>query len=316
MEFLETPARRFEGLKDWPFAPRFREVEPSGLRMHYVDEGPAGAPPVLMLHGEPTWSYLYRSMIPPCVAAGLRVVAPDLVGFGRSSKPTRLEDYSYQRHCDWLRAFVVGLDLRDVTLFCQDWGSLLGLRLAAELEDRFARVVVGNGFLPTGRPPGGASLRRLGNAAAFLAWRGFARLSPRFPTARIVQFGTARSLDAEELRAYDAPFPDARYQAGARAFPGLVPIHPRDPAVPANRRAWQVLERWEKPFLTLFSDGDPITRGLDRALRERIPGAAGLPHGTVRGGHFLQEDAGPELARRVVELIEKTPGAASRPGPR
>jgi haloalkane dehalogenase len=308
VELLETPDERFQDLKDWPFEPRYREVGPGGLRMHYVDEGPAGAAPVLMLHGEPSWSYLYRAMIPPCAAAGHRVLAPDLVGFGRSSKPTRIADYSYASHCEWLRAWIEGLDLRGITLFCQDWGSLLGLRLAAEMEERFARIVVGNGGLPTGRPPG-AGLRGLGNAAAFLAWRGFARWSPRLPVARILQFGTRRRLDDDELRAYDAPFPDDRYKAGARAFPRLVPIASSDPAVPANERAWAVLERWEKPCLTVFSDGDPITRGLDRVLRERIPGARGLPHRTVSGGHFLQEDSGPELARAIVELIEATPAA-------
>jgi haloalkane dehalogenase len=302
VEFLETPEQRFDGLTDFPFAPHYREVDPAGPRMHYVDEGPRDAATVLMLHGEPSWSYLYRSMIPPCIAAGLRVVAPDLVGFGRSSKPTRIEDYTYQRHCDWLRAFVEGLDLREITLFGQDWGSLLGLRLAAELEPRFARIVVGNGGLPDGRPPG-RGLRGLGNVAAFLAWRSFARFSPRLPVSRILQLGTRRRLSAEELRAYDAPFPDERYKAGARAFPLLVPLSPRDPAAPANQKAWTVLERWQKPFVTAFSSGDPITRGIDRVLRARIPGARGMPHRTVRGGHFLQEDSGPELARLLVELV-------------
>lgn len=306
MDLLDTPEERFEALKDYPFAPRFHEVDPAGLRMHYVDEGPADAAPVLLLHGEPSWSYLYRSMIPPCVAAGHRVVAPDLIGFGRSSKPTRIADYSYQRHCDWLQALLEGLDLWGITLFCQDWGSLLGLRLAAELEERFDRIVVGNGFLPAGRPPSGASLGTLGNAVAFLAWRTFARWSPRLPIAGILQFGSARRLDAEELRAYDAPFPDDRYKAGARAFPLLVPLSRRDPAVPANLRAWAVLERWEKPFLTAFSNGDPIMRGLDRVLQERVPGAKGMLHRTVRGGHFLQEDSGPELAEAIVELIRST----------
>jgi haloalkane dehalogenase len=305
MELLETPDERFEGLKGHPFAPHFHALGPGGLRMHYVDEGPRDAAPILMLHGEPTWSYLYRFMIPPCMAAGHRVVAPDLIGFGRSSKPTRIQDYSYERHCGWLRGFVEGLDLRGITLFCQDWGSLLGLRLAAELEDRFARIVVGNGGLPTGRPPR-AGAGALVNMAAFLAWRSFARFSPRLPVSRIVQFGTRRRLDADERRAYDAPFPDERYKAGARAFPLLVPITPRNPAVPANERAWTVLERWQKPVLTTFSDGDPITRGLDRVLQRRIPGARGMPHRTVRGGHFLQEDSGPELAGAIVELIAKT----------
>jgi haloalkane dehalogenase len=274
MEFVETPAERFAGLSDWPYEPRFREVDAAGLRMHHVEAGPSEAPPVLMLHGEPSWSYLYRSMIPVCAAAGHRVLAPDLVGFGRSSKPMDAADYTYQRHCEWVRAWIEALDLREITLVCQDWGSLIGLRLAAELEPRFARVVVGNGGLPAGAPPG-RGLRGLGNAAAFLAWRSFARWSPWFEASRILQLGTARRLDAATLRAYDAPFPDDRHKAGARSFPLLVPISSRDPAVPANRRAWAVLERWEKPFLTAFSDGDPITRGLDRVLRERIPGARG-----------------------------------------
>jgi haloalkane dehalogenase len=302
VEFLETPEERFLGLPDYPFAPRFREVDSAGVRMHYVDEGPRDAAPVLMLHGEPSWSYLYRSMIPPCVAAGLRVVAPDLVGFGRSSKPTRTRDYTYQRHCDWVRAFVEELDLREITLFGQDWGALLGLRLAAEQGHRFARIVIGNGGLPDGRPPG-RGLRGLGNVAAFLAWRSFARFVPRLPVSRILQFGTRRRLTAGELRAYDAPFPDERYKAGARAFPRLVPLSPRDPAAPANQKAWAVLERWEKPFVTAFSSGDPITRGIDRVLRQRIPGARGMPHRTVPGGHFLQEDSGPELAGLIVELV-------------
>jgi len=305
MNLLETPEERFADLAGWPFEPHFREVGPGGLRMHYVDEGPPDAAPVLMLHGEPSWSYLYRSMIPPCVAAGHRVLAPDLVGFGRSSKPARIADYSYASHCEWVRAWIEALDLRGITLFCQDWGSLIGLRLAAELPDRFDRVMVGNGGLPAGRLPGGG-VRSLGNAAAFLAWRAFARWSPRLPVSRILQLGTQRRLTADELRAYEAPFPDERHQAGARAFPGLVPISPRDPAVPANEAAWAVLERWEKPFLTTFSDGDPITRGFDRLLRERIPGARGQPHRTVAGGHFLQEDSGPELAKILCDWVDAT----------
>jgi haloalkane dehalogenase len=248
-------------------------------------------------------------MIPICAAAGQRVVAPDLVGFGRSSKPLAVADYTYQRHCDWVRTLIEGLDLREITLVCQDWGALIGLRLAAELEPRFARIVVGNGFLPSGAPPGASRLGSIGNVAAFLAWRTFARWSPFFRISSILQVGTARRLDADELRAYDAPFPEERYKAGARAFPRLVPISPRDPAVPANRRAWEVLERWQKPFLTAFSDGDPITRGLDRSLQQRIPGARGLPHRRLRGGHFLQEDSGPELAEATLELIERSRGA-------
>lgn len=301
MEFLDTPDNRFESLKDYPFEPHFHTVDSSHMRMHYVDEGPQDAAPILMLHGEPSWSYLYRSMIPVGVAAGRRVIAPDLIGFGKSSKPTAKADYTYQRHCDWLQGLIEALDLREITLVCQDWGSLIGLRLAAELEDRFAAVVIGNGGLPDG-DAAGVGLRGLPSALAFLAWRTFARFSPTLPISKILQFGTARTLDAEELQAYDAPFPDERYKAGARAFPLLVPITPRDPAVERNREAWKVLERWEKPLLTAFSDGDPITRGMDRILRERIPGARGLPHTTLSGGHFLQEDSGPEFAKLAVNV--------------
>jgi haloalkane dehalogenase len=274
------------------------------MRMHYVDEGPPEAAPILMLHGEPSWSYLYRSMIPVGVAAGRRVIAPDLIGFGRSSKPTTISDYSFQRHCDWVQALIEALELRDITLVCQDWGSLIGLRLAAELDERFAAVVVGNGGLPEGDPPK-LGLRGLSNALAFLSWRTFARFWPRLPISSILQFGTRRTLDAEELRAYDAPFPDERYKAGARAFPLLVPITSRDPAVERNRKAWEILELWEKPFLTAFSDGDPITRGMDRLMQARVPGARGLPHTTLAGGHFLQEDSGRELAKLAVELTAR-----------
>jgi haloalkane dehalogenase len=305
MEFLATPEQRFANLSRYPFDPHFVEVDPSGLRMHYVDEGRRDGPIALLLHGEPSWSYLYRFMIPPCVDAGMRVIAPDLIGFGKSSKLTCIADYTYERHVGWVRSLVEQLDLRGVTLFGQDWGSLIGLRLAAELEPRFAAVVIANGFLPTGDPPTPA-LRVFANGLAFLAWRTFARFAPVFPTSRIVNFGSGRSLDAEERRAYDAPFPSPRYQAGARAFPRLVPITPRDPAAAANRAAWEVLERWRKPFVTAFSTGDPITRGFDRLMQQRIPGAAGRRHRTLPGGHFLQEVSGPDLAAVVVETSRET----------
>jgi haloalkane dehalogenase len=302
---LRTPDARFANLPGWPFAPHYREV-PSGdggtLRMHFADEGPRDADPVLLLHGEPSWSYLYRKMIPGIVAAGQRAVAPDLVGFGRSDKPAERTDYTYQRHVDWLRAFVEALDLRRITLFCQDWGGLLGLRLVAEHTDRFARVVAANTFLPTGDTPAGP---------AFLAWRKFSQEVPEFPTGRILQGATVTELPADVVAAYEAPFPDETYKSGARQFPLLVPIAPDDPAAPANRAAWQRLERFEKPFLTAFSDQDPVTRGGDAALRERIPGARGQQHVTIAGGgHFLQEDRGEELARVVVQFIAATKGAA------
>jgi haloalkane dehalogenase len=290
MEILRTPDERFDGLPGYPFAPH--HVDVLGLRMHHVDEG-TGAP-VLLLHGEPSWSYLYRKMIPPLVAAGFRAVAPDLIGFGKSDKPAARDAYTYQRHMDWLTAFVIALDLRDILLVCQDWGGLLGLRLAAEHPGRFARIVAANTFLPTGdrRPPD-----------AFFAWQQFSQTVPELPVGNIVKSGCHIAPAPEVIAAYDAPFPDERYKAGARQFPLLVPTRPDDPAAAANRAAWEVLRRWDKPFLTAFSDQDPITRGADRALQSAIPGAAGRAHPTVHGGgHFLQEDCGEALARIVIDF--------------
>jgi haloalkane dehalogenase len=298
MDALRTPEERFAGLPDYLFEPHHVTVG-DGLRMHHVDEGPADAEVVLMLHGEPSWSYLYRHMVPVFVDAGLRAVAPDLVGFGKSDKPTRIEDYTYQRHVDWLLEWIEHLDLRRITLVCQDWGSLLGLRLAAEHEERFDRIVVANGFLPTAdRDPG----------IGFKVWRAFATRTPVFPVGRIVATGTRRTLTRAERAAYDAPFPSARYKAGARAFPGLVPTSPDDPAVPANRAAWERLGAWEKPFLTLFGRNDPILGRADRPLQEHVPGARNQPHDRVDGGHFVQEDAGPEIARRTVAWMRSDAG--------
>ncbi len=291
MESLRTPDERFTGLPDYPFAPHYLDVA-DGVRMHYVDEG-EGAP-VLMLHGEPTWSYLYRSMVPVFAKAGMRALAPDLIGFGKSDKPTKLDDYSYQQHMDWLTTWVEELDLRGITLICQDWGSLLGLRLAAEHPDRFARIVVANGFLPTGDTDPGI---------AFKVWKNFAVYSPLFPIGRIVAFGTRRTLSPSERAAYDAPYPSSAYKAGARAFPRLVPTSPTDPATPANRAAWAALGQWDKPFLTLFGRHDPILGRADRALHEHVPGTAGQPHDRLDGSHFVQEDVGVEIAERTVEWI-------------
>ena len=295
MKVLRTPDDRFGNLPDYDFAPHYTDVDE--LRMHFVDEGPADTQPVLLLHGEPSWSYLYRHMIPPIVSAGLRAVAPDLIGFGKSDKPGSLDDYSYEKHVGWMKLFIDKLDLGNITLVCQDWGSLIGLRLAAENEARFTGIVLANGGLPTGD-------RAM--PAAFRVWRAFARFSPWFPIGRIIQSATVTQLEPDEVAAYDAPFPDSSYKAGARAFPRLVPTTPDDPASPANRAAWEVLEHWDKPFVTAFSDGDPITRGLDRAFVKRVPGAQNQPHTTIRhAGHFLQEDKGPELAQVAIDLIRK-----------
>jgi len=296
MEIIRTPDERFTDLPGYTFEPRYVEVD--GLRIHYIDEGPAEAEPVLMLHGEPSWSYLYRKMIPVVTAAGYRAVAPDLVGFGRSDKPTRREDYTYQRHVDWISGFLVNLDLKRITLVGQDWGGLIGLRLAAEHEERFARIVAANTGLPTGD-------RSMGEA--FLRWQQYSQTTPEFNAGRIVKGGCVTELSPEVIAAYNAPFPDDRYKAGARQFPLLVPNTPDDPAAVPNRKAWEVLARWEKPFLTAFSDSDAITRGADRLFQQVIPGTKGQPHTTIVGaGHFLQEDKGEELARVVIEFMARS----------
>jgi haloalkane dehalogenase len=294
MEYLRTPHEHFAELPDFDFEPRYVEIA-APLRMGYVDEGPRDAQPVLMLHGEPSWSFLYRKLIPIVTGAGLRAIAPDLIGFGRSDKLVRREDYTYERHVSFVKAFVLALDLRGVTLLCQDWGGLIGLRVATELEPRFARIVVANTGLPTGE-------QRVPDA--FRAWQKFSQETEVFAVGSIVAGGCATPLAPEVIAAYDAPFPDERYKAGARQFPVLVPTSPDDPAAPANRRAWEVLARWEKPLLTAFSDADPITRGGHKKFQELVPGARGRPHVTIAGaGHFLQEDKGEELARVVVDFV-------------
>ncbi len=302
MKTIRTCDSCFDGLEDYPFEANYVDV--GGLRMHYVDEGDPSAAPVLMLHGEPTWSYLYRHMIPVCAQGGNRVIAPDLVGFGKSDKLTRRSDYSYQRHVDWLTGFIEKLDLQKITLFCQDWGSLIGLRVAAENPDRFDRIVVGNGALPSVERQ---TLPSVPSGLLFFMWRLFATFSPVLPVSRIVNAGCLRKLSPGERRAYDAPFDVRGTGAGARAFPGLVPISPRDPAVAPNRAAWEKLGQWHKPFLTVFSDRDLFTRGGERTFQRRVPGAAGQPHNTPHAGHFLQEDVGPGLARQINELIARSP---------
>jgi haloalkane dehalogenase len=301
VDVYRTPDTQFVGLPGYPFAPHYADV-PSGdgttLRVHYVDEGAAGAPPVLLMHGEPSWSYLYRKMIPILTDAGLRCIAPDLVGFGRSDKPLARDDYTYQRHVDWMTALVEHLDLHDATFVGQDWGGLIGLRLVTAMPERFARVVAANTFLPTGDTPAGQ---------AFLRWQRFSQEVPEFGVGFIVSTGCATELPADVVAAYDAPFPEERAKAGARQFPLLVPTSTDDPAAGPNRAAWEVLRRFDKPFLTAFSDEDPITRGGDRAFQREVPGCAGQAHTTIEGGgHFLQEDKGEELAAVVADFVRKT----------
>jgi haloalkane dehalogenase len=296
MNILRTPDARFEDLPGYPFAPHYAEVS-DGLRVHYVDEGPrdgARGGPIVMMHGEPSWSYLYRKMIPVFASAGLRALAPDLVGFGRSDKPTDPGDYTYLRHVTWMTEWLRGLDVRGATLVCQDWGSLVGLRVAAENPERFARIVVANGFLPTARQP---------VPRAFRVWRAFASYSPLFPIGRIIASGCVTKLTPQIIAAYDAPFPSRAFKAGARVFPSLVPTSESDPAIPANRAAWDALGKWDKPFLTLFGKNDPILGSADRPLQEHVPGAKGQPHERFWGGHFVQEDRGDYLADRIVQWM-------------
>jgi haloalkane dehalogenase len=298
MKVLRTPDERFADLPGFPFAPHYVEVA-DGLRVHHLDEGPSDAAPVLLLHGEPSWSYLYRTMVPVLVAAGHRVVVPDLVGFGRSDKPSEQSDHTYQRHVDWMSEVVFDrLDLRDITFFGQDWGGLIGLRLVAAQPDRYARVVVGNTGLPTGeRPP----------TDAFLAWQTFAREAEQFPVGGIIAGGCATRPTDDVIAAYDAPFPDDSYKAGARAMPALVPTSPDDPAHAANVAAWEVLRTFDKPFLCAFGDSDPITKGGERVFLREVPGTEGQPHTTIEGGgHFLQEDQGPALAEVISSFIAAT----------
>ena len=298
MNILRTPDERFAALPGYAFEPHYADIS-DGLRMHYLDEGPPDASPVLLLHGEPSWSYLYRKMIPVLTAAGHRCIAPDLIGFGRSDKPAEQDDYSFQRHVDWMSELVFDrLDLRDITFFGQDWGSLVGLRLVAADPDRYARVVIGNGGLPTGdRPPN----------KAFLAWQNFAATSEDFPIGGIVAGGCATRPSDDVIAAYDAPFPDDTYKAGARIFPTLVPTSPDDPAHDANVKAWETLRAFEKPFLCAFSDSDPITKGAERQFIDVVPGTSGQAHTTIEGGgHFLQEDKGEELATVIADFIART----------
>lgn len=297
MEVLRTPDERFAGLPGWQFEPRYVEV--AGLRVHYVDEGPPGAAPVLLLHGEPTWSYLYRTMIPVLTRTGHRVVAPDFVGFGRSDKPAGRGAYSYALHVDVLAGVLERLDLRRLTLVGQDWGGLIGLRVAAEHPERVARIVAANTGLPTGDTP---------LSEAFLSWQRYSQTVGDFRVGHIVRTGCRTELPDAVVAAYDAPFPDDRYKAGARVFPALVPTSPDDPAAAAARRAWEVLRGWDRPFLTAFSDGDPITAGGERVFQQLVPGARGQSHVTIAGaGHFLQEDRGEELARVVADFVARTP---------
>jgi haloalkane dehalogenase len=309
MDVLTTPAERFESLPDFNYTPKFTDVD--GITIaHVVAEPDSGVAPtgetVLCMHGEPTWSFLYRKVVTVLTAAGHRVIAPDLVGFGRSDKPVAKGDYTYERHVGWMAAWLAANELSDLTLLCQDWGGLIGLRLAAEHGQRFKRIAAAN----TGLPIGDGKM-----SEAFMNWLDFSQNSPNFIIGNIVSGGCASPLPANIVDAYNAPFPDDTYTSGARIFPSLVPISPDDPAVPANKAAWAELTQWTKPFLCAYSDRDPVTAGADRLFLERVPGTVGMPHVTIAGGgHFLQEDCGAELAAAVNTFIAATPGALPSTG--
>lgn len=297
MTILTTPLERFDNLPGYAFDPHYVEVS-EGLKMHYVDEGPRDGKVVLCLHGEPSWSYLYRKMIPVFAAGGYRVIAPDLIGFGKSDKIAEIDAYSYKIHVEWMKTFIEKLDLTGINLFCQDWGGLIGLRCAAEQESRFTRIVASNTGLPNGKGT---------PSEAFTNWQNFSKTVPEMPIGPIIKNAALTKLTPEEVAAYDAPYPDESYKACARIFPSLVPTSEDDPAIPDNLKAWGVLSKSNKPFLTLFSDSDPITKGGERIFQKYIPGCAGQPHEIMKGGgHFLQEDVGPELAEKMMAFIAST----------
>ena len=335
---LRTPDGRFAGLAGYPFAPNYVEVpDPDGgqLRMHYVDDGPADGQVILCLHGQPTWSYLDRKMTPILSGAGHRVVAPDFIGFGRSDKPSSREDYTYARHVDWLKAFIETVDLHDITLVCQDWGGLIGLRAATQMPDRFARIVAANTALPDAQGvdepaarmisdrmraryatlPVHKSASEMGAAMGadtsgmgFQHWVKFCAETPALRVSDVVGFSSGGKLTAAEAHAHDAPFPDDSYMAGGRQFPTLVPIMPDDPAIGPNRAAWRVLAGWHKPFLTAFTDSDPVTAGMHVRFQETVPGASGQQHVTITGAeHFVQEERPDELAAAVLRFIANNP---------
>lgn len=293
-QVVRTPESRFESIKDYPFTGHYLQVE-ADLRMHYVDEGNSENPVILLLHGEPSWSYLYRYMI-PILSEHFRVIAPDLIGFGKSDKLVSKELYSYQSHLDWVTTFVEQLNLKNTLLFCQDWGGLLGLRLVTQMSDRFSMVIASNTTLPTGRPA---------IPESFLKWREFSQNSADFDIARVIDTGTVQPLSKETYEAYNAPFPSEEYKAGARIFPTLVPAEEDHPESRKNLLAWSRLKEWKKPFLTIFGSEDNIMLGAEKAFQRFVPGAQGQDHKILHAGHFIQEEKGPELAKAIIDFYEK-----------
>jgi haloalkane dehalogenase len=297
MKLLRTSEDRFKNLPDFPFKPHYLNV--GDIRIHYLDEGSRDKESILLMHGEPSWCFLYRHMIPILLKADFRVIAPDLIGFGRSDKPAEQNDHTYRRHVEWITKWLKSLNLQNITLFCQDWGSLIGLRVAIENQEHFKRIVLSNGGLPTGEQK---------MPEAFIKWREFSRTASKFDIKQIIQGGTITKLSPRILNAYDAPFPDDTFKAGPRIMPSLVPISKEDPEHLANKKAIEQFIKWKKPFLTAFSDKDAITRGGDRFWQEHIPGAQGQNHVTIKNAsHFVQEDKGPELAEVIIKFIETNP---------
>jgi haloalkane dehalogenase len=313
---LRTPDTRFENLPDYDFQPNYIDIQ--GVRIHYLDEGSKEAPPILLMHGEPSWSYLYRKMIPPLVNENFRAIAPDLIGFGKSDKLPYTKDYSHTRHVNVILEFVQKLGLVDITLFCQDWGGLIGLRVVGEEPYRFSRIIAANTGLPSakgirakiGYPLFKLQIKRIGKVTQeqlqehtnLQRWVAFSKTVPELPIGDILQMATVSNLTSDVLRAYEAPFPDESYKAGARIFPYLVPSE-----LSKNKKVWDnVLSKWNKPFLTAFSDRDPITRGGERYFQKMIPGAQGQEHVTIKNaGHFLQEDKGEELSQVILNFINQ-----------
>lgn len=291
-EIVSTPESRFNNLPDYNFSANYLEVE-EGLRLHYLDEGNKENPTILLLHGEPSWSFLYRKMIPILAENNFRVIAPDLIGFGKSDKLVHKSSYTYQKHIDWLTVFIKKLDLHSIILFCQDWGGLTGLRLITEMENRFSMVVASNTTLPTGNFP---------MPESFLKWQEYSQSSPEFDIGKVIDKGTVKPLSEEIIAAYNAPFPSEDYKAGARIFPTLVPINFDDPESAKNREAWEILARWNKPFLTIFGDEDSIMKGAEKVFQKVIPGAQNQNHSILNAGHFIQEEKGEELAELIIKF--------------
>ncbi len=291
-DILRTPVKRFKNLPDYNFQENYLEVQ-EGLSMHYVDTGGEDKPVVLLLHGEPSWSFLYRKMIPILANKDFRVIAPDLIGFGKSDKFRDQSSYTYQKHLQWMSSFIKLLDLNDITLFCQDWGGLIGLRIATEMPSRFFGIIASNTTLPTGKPA---------MPESFLRWREYSQKSPDFDIGNVLDMGTVQKLSPEVRAAYNAPFPTEDYKAGARIFPMLVPAEEQDPEALKNKAAWHKLSQWEKPFLTIFADADPIMKGAEKAFIQYVPGAKAQNHQILSAGHFIQEEQGETLAKLIAEF--------------